>query len=69
MSSRFEIIHRFSMSGPEEGDKIDDTVLVIDDDGTELIEIREGTLRQRKALAHRIANLLNKADAIFMETR
>lgn len=53
------------MSGPEEGD----TVLVIDDDGTELIEIREGTLRQRKALAHRIANLLNKADAIFMETR
>jgi hypothetical protein len=58
---------RYGMSGPEEGDKVDDTVLVVDDDGTELIEIREGTLAQRKSLGRRIAKLLNQADAQFME--
>ena len=57
----------YDVSGPEEGDVIDDTVLITDAEGNELIEIREGTLRQRKALAHRITNLLNKANARFIE--
>lgn len=51
------------MSGPEEGDKIDQTVLVCSDDGTQEILIREGNLRKRKALGRRIAKLLNEADA------
>ncbi|WP_287333374.1 hypothetical protein [Mesorhizobium sp.] len=51
------------MSGPEEGDKVDQTVLVCADDGTEEILIREGNLRKRKALGRRIAKLLNEADA------
>lgn len=58
---------RYSLSGPEEGDSIDDTVLVIDDDGTELIEIKTGTLAKRKAIARKIAELLNASDAIFVK--
>lgn len=57
---------RFFMSGPEEGDKVDDTVLVCDEDGVELIEIREGNLRKRKALGRRIAKLLNDANAAIL---
>ena len=60
-------IDHYGVSGPEEGDVIDDTVLIVDAEGSELIEIQDGDLRQRKALAHRIANLLNKANARFME--
>lgn len=58
---------RYSMSGPEEGDVIDDTVLIIDEDGTELIEIKEGTLRRRKYIGRRIAELLNEAEAEFLD--
>lgn len=58
---------RYSMSGPEEGDVIDETVLIIDEDGTELIVIRAGTLAQRKSLGRRIAKLLNQAEASFLE--
>lgn len=63
------MLDRYAMSGPEEGDKIDDTVLIVYDDGTELIMIREGTLAQRKSLGRRIAALLNEADAVFMGAR
>ena len=58
---------RYSMSGPEEGDLVDDTILIIDDDGTELIEIREGTLAKRKSLGQRIAKLMNEANAYIIE--
>ena len=61
------MIDRYTMSGPEEGDQIDDTVLVTDDDGTELIEIRDGTLAKRKSLGRRIAKLLNEANALIIE--
>lgn len=56
---------RYSMSGPEEGDVIDDTVLIVDDDGTELIEIKFGTLTERKYYGRLIARLLNEAEAEF----
>ena len=58
---------RCSMSGPEEGDLVDDTILIIDDDGTELIEIREGALAKRKSLGQRIAKLMNEANAYIIE--
>lgn len=55
---------RYSMSGPEEGDTADQTVLVIDDDGTELIEVTADLpLGKRKNLGRRIAQLLNQAEA------
>lgn len=44
-----------------EGDDGDDTCIVMHD-GDELIEIKGGTLRQRKARAKRIAALLNEAE-------
>lgn len=58
---------RYSMSGPEEGDVIDDTVLIIDEDGTELIEIKAGTLTERKNRGRRIADLLNQSEAEFLD--
>lgn len=54
------------MSGPEEGDKIDQSVIVCSDDGTEEILIQAGNLRKRKSLGRRIAKLLNEADAEVM---
>ena len=56
---------RYDWSGPEEGDKVDMTVLVIDTEGPveEILKVRAGTLAQQKAMARRIAALLNKADA------
>jgi hypothetical protein len=59
------MIDTFDWSGPEEGDG-DDTVLVMRD-GEEWIEIRDGTLAQRKAAAKRIAELLNKFNALIYE--
>lgn len=53
----------FYMSGPEEGDKVDQQVFVCDGDGTEEILINEGSLRKRKSLGRRIAKLLNEAKA------
>ena len=60
-------MNRYSMSGPEEGDTIDDTVLIIDEDGSELIEVKAGPLPQRKKLGRRIADLLNEAEADFLD--
>ncbi|TIN00995.1 MAG: hypothetical protein E5Y34_11100 [Mesorhizobium sp.] len=53
----------FYMSGPEEGDKVDQTVLVCDADGNEVIQIHHGSLRGRKAIGRHIAKLLNKGAA------
>ena len=57
----------WEMSGPEEGDKIDRRVFVSccdpDYDHYDIIEITKGTTSQRKRVAQRIANLLNKHDA------
>jgi len=53
------------MSGPEEGDKVDESVFVchVDFDGYELIEIVEGTVAERKKIGRQIAELLNKSNA------
>lgn len=59
------MIERYAMSGPEEGDEVDHTVLVIDEDGTELIEIRTGTLNQRRSIARKIAALMNQGEVII----
>ncbi len=55
----------WEMSGPEGGDGVDTTVLVsnCDADGYDVIEITEGTLRQRKSIADQIARLLNRGKA------
>lgn len=57
----------WEMSGPEEGDKIDHTVLVChtgeDLDRYEILRINAGNLRKRKSLGRRIAALLNEAEA------
>lgn len=59
------MIDRWEVSAPEEGDTIDQTVLVCnaESDGYEVIEIRAGTLAQRKRIAAKIAALLNEGDA------
>jgi hypothetical protein len=57
----------FFMSGPEEGDQVDQSVIVCDGDGTEEILVAGGkTLRQRKALGRRLAKLMNEAGAEVM---
>lgn len=56
---------RWEVSAPEEGDKIDQTVLVCnsESDGYEVIKIRAGSLAKRKRIAAKIAALLNEGDA------
>lgn len=52
----------WEMSGPEEGDTIDQRVFVChpDYDGYEVIEITKGTTTQRKQVARRIVRALNE---------
>ena len=57
---------RFYASGPEEGDRINQTVLICDEDGTELIELRAGGAGLNMLLGRRIAQLLNWAKAEFV---
>ncbi len=57
---------RWDWSGPEEGDTIDRAVIVTFD-FDEVIEIKAGNLRQRKATAAKLAKLLNEADAEIMK--
>lgn len=56
---------RWEMSGPEEGDTIDQRVFVCnhDFDGYEVIEIHHESLRKRKSIGRKIADLLNEASA------
>ena len=63
------IFDRYAVSGPEEGDTIDTTVLIIDEDGTELIRIALGTLPKRKGYARRIAKLMNESGAVILGDR
>ena len=56
------IMTDYYMSGPEEGDTIDQSVFVCNADGDELIEIHQGN---RKELGRKIAELLNEAGATF----
>jgi hypothetical protein len=58
----------WEMSGPEEGDTIDETVIICnaDHENYEIIEISAGTLGERKALARKIVNLLNQSQAELM---
>lgn len=47
------------MSGPEEGDQCDTTILICTDDGTEVLELKSGDAD----IGRRIAILLNRAGA------
>ena len=51
----------WEMSGPEEGDKVDQGVFVSnhDHDDYDVIEITQGTMKQKKRAARQIAELLN----------
>jgi hypothetical protein len=48
------------MSGPEEGDTIDMSVFVCDQEGNEVIEITQGSTAERKQIARKVCELLNK---------
>lgn len=55
----------WEMSGPEEGDEVDQRVFVsnVDHDDYDLIEITVGTVSQRKRIGRKVAELLNKGGA------
>lgn len=53
----------FYMSGPEEGDTIDQNVFVCDENGDEVIHVVAGSLAERKQRAEMIAHLLNVSQA------
>lgn len=54
----------FSISGPEEGDTIDQSVWVVDGDGDELIHVRgDGlSLARRKEIGRKLAHWLNEGE-------
>lgn len=56
--------NRWDWNGPEEGDEIDLTVVIMFD-GDEVIEIAEdkGSVQERKQMAERICIMLNVAEA------
>jgi hypothetical protein len=59
---------RWDWNGPEEGDKIDLSVIIMFD-GDEVIELTDSgdmTTAQRKKLAGEICAVLNKAEAIAL---
>jgi hypothetical protein len=55
----------WEMSGPEEGDTIDQRVFVCHNDALsyEVIEINHPSLRTRKSIGRKIAALLNQGQA------
>jgi hypothetical protein len=55
----------WEMSGPEENDTIDQQVFVcnVDADNYEVIKINHPNLTERKAIARKIADLLNQSEA------
>lgn len=55
----------WEMSGPEEGDKVDQSVFIChaDFDGYEVIEITFGTAAMKKAAARKIVDILNRNEA------
>lgn len=55
----------WEVSGPEEGDKCDTSVWVCNAhaDEWEVFEITEGTTAQKKRIANRIVDLMNKGGA------
>jgi hypothetical protein len=54
---------RWDWSGPEEGDEVDLTVVLMLD-GVEVLEVVTGTLTERRSIARRLVSLLNQGEVI-----